>query len=139
MNSEPLSSELAQELREQSKTALSVLVAFLAFSPSNAFQAVTLGLFLYTVSLHGLTCMGYFQGTSNFLCNCLHAIPFIGIFVMATIELVLVVRSPGVVIIVLVLCILLPFAGGFQRAWWIQEKSSSAQSEGHGSTSREAA
>lgn len=138
MNHEPLSLELAQELREQSKTALSVLIAFLAFSPSNALQAVTLALLLYTVSLYALTCMGYFQGASIFQCICLHAIPFIGLFVMATIELVLVVRSPGVVITVLTLCILLPLVGGLQRTWWIQDKSSASHLEGRECTSREA-
>lgn len=107
-----------------------------SFSPSNALQAVTLALLLYTVSLYALTCMGYFQGASIFQCICLHAIPFIGLFVVATIELVLVVRSPGVVITVLALCILLPLVGGLQRTWWIQDKPSATHLEGRECTSR---
>lgn len=135
VNREPLTPELTQELREQSKTALSVLVAFLAFSSSNVLRAVALGLLLYTVSLYTLTCVGYFQGIPIFKCACLHTVPFIGIIIMATVELVLAVRSPGVIVMMLVLCILPPFAGGVQRMWWMQNKPATAHSEGCGCTS----
>ncbi|KAI6011777.1 hypothetical protein EDC04DRAFT_761286 [Pisolithus marmoratus] len=136
MNCEPLSPELSKELCERSKTALSVLIPLLAFSSSKALQAATLGLLLYTVSLHALTCMGYFLGTSIFTCACLHAVPFMGICVIATIELVLLVRSPCVIFMVLVLCILPPFVGGLQRIWRIQGKASAAHLEGCGRTNR---
>ncbi|KAI6011773.1 hypothetical protein EDC04DRAFT_2763743 [Pisolithus marmoratus] len=137
VNWERLSPERAQELREQSKTALSILIAFIAFSSSDALQAVALGLLLYTIGLYGLTCIGYFQGTSFVTCACLHTVPFVGILVMVIMKLVVVVRSPGVVIMVLVFCILLLFVGGVQHIWWIQDEPSAAHVEGCGRTSCE--
>ncbi|KAL4063546.1 hypothetical protein V8B97DRAFT_1520543 [Scleroderma yunnanense] len=120
------SAELKQELREHSKTALSVLVSFLAFqsvSSSNALQAVTLAFLLYTVSLHVITCTGLIQRTPFTLCVVLHAIPFAGVFAMATAELVLAVGSPAIAVAALVLCSLFPLGVIILHMWWIQYRS----------------
>ncbi|KIJ14321.1 hypothetical protein PAXINDRAFT_12971 [Paxillus involutus ATCC 200175] len=94
---EPLSVELTRKLEELRKISLDLLMAFLAvhaISASDALGAVTLALLIYTMSLH-IAISGSFLQDSLALSRFLHAIPLVGIFAMAAIELVLVVRSPA--------------------------------------------
>ncbi|KIK96141.1 hypothetical protein PAXRUDRAFT_32557 [Paxillus rubicundulus Ve08.2h10] len=94
---EPLALELTRKLEEFRKISLDLLMAFLAvhaISASNALGAVTLALLIYTISLH-IAISGSFLQDNLALTRFLHAIPLVGIFAMAAIELVLVVRSPA--------------------------------------------
>ncbi|KAH7884720.1 hypothetical protein F5I97DRAFT_1494535 [Phlebopus sp. FC_14] len=123
--SEPLSPELARKLEEYRKTSLNLLMAFLtvhSISASNALGAVTLGLLIYTISLHLATGAGALQHSSSVLSAFLHAVPLLGIFVMAAVELAAALRSPATVALVLLLCILPSLLAGARRAKYYIEK-----------------
>ncbi|KAF9223417.1 hypothetical protein BS17DRAFT_138780 [Gyrodon lividus] len=121
---ESLSVELTKELQEFRKISLNLLMAFLAvhaISASNALGAVTLALLIYTISLH-IAMSGSFLQDSLALSRFLHAIPLVGIFSMAAIELVLVVRSPVLAAGVLLMCVLPPLIIGIQYAGLYADK-----------------
>ncbi|KAF8842120.1 hypothetical protein BDN67DRAFT_1068031 [Paxillus ammoniavirescens] len=121
---EPLSVELTKKLEEFRKISLDLLMAFLAvhaISGSNALGAVTLALIIYTISLH-IAISGSFLQDSLALSRFLHAIPLVGIFAMAAIELVLVVRSPALAAGVLLVCVLPPLIIGIQYAGLYADK-----------------
>ncbi|KAF9238477.1 hypothetical protein BU15DRAFT_75175 [Melanogaster broomeanus] len=121
---EPLSVEFRRELEEFRKISLNLLMAFLAIhaiSASNALEAVTLALLIYTISLHIAISGSFLEVNSQFfvdfldspaLSRVLHAVPLVGIFSMAAFELVLVVRSPALAAGALLVCVLPPLVIG---------------------------
>ncbi|KIJ62799.1 hypothetical protein HYDPIDRAFT_29948 [Hydnomerulius pinastri MD-312] len=124
---EPLSLELAKEQEEYRKISLNLLMAFLAIhavSASNTLGALTLALLIFTISLHVATSTGFLQTSPSALSRFLNAIPLLGICAMATIELVLALRSPAIAAAVLLVCMLPPLIAGIQRARWYANEMS---------------
>ncbi|KAG9315322.1 hypothetical protein JVU11DRAFT_4463 [Chiua virens] len=107
VNERPIPLELTRELDDLRKVLLNLLTAFLTVHASSVMGAVTLALLVYTINLHIVINASFLQNSPT-LSRILHAIPVLGIFCMATFELVVVVQSPPVAAAVLLACALPP-------------------------------
>ncbi|OJA16173.1 hypothetical protein AZE42_00007 [Rhizopogon vesiculosus] len=103
------SPRLAQDLEDCRKVYLNVLVAFLtlhSITGSTSLAVVTLALMLYTISLHIAAAARAFCQLGVVIFAGLHAIPAVGIFAVASVELAFAVKSPTAAISISILCLL---------------------------------
>jgi len=103
------SPRLAQDLEDCRKICLNVLVAFLtlhSITGSTGLAVVTLTLMLYTISLHIAAAARAFCQLGVVIFASLHAIPAVGIFAVASVELAFAVKSPTAAISISILCLL---------------------------------
>ncbi|KAI9566920.1 hypothetical protein HD554DRAFT_1077280 [Boletus coccyginus] len=104
----PLPSELATELEDSRKillNSLMTLLAVLAILGSKSVLPVMLALLVYTIGLH-LTADTCSLQNYPALSRLLHAIPLLGNFLIAGVELVLYVQPPTLAAVVLLLSLL---------------------------------
>ncbi|KAI9566913.1 hypothetical protein HD554DRAFT_1077130 [Boletus coccyginus] len=103
-------SDLTRELEDLHKVSLNSLMALLAalaVSGSKSVLPVVLALLIYTISLRFTINTCFLQNYPTLL-RFLHAVPLLGTFCVASIELVLDMRSPTLAAVVLLLSVL-PF------------------------------
>ncbi|OJA10543.1 hypothetical protein AZE42_12360 [Rhizopogon vesiculosus] len=104
-----VSPALTRDLQDCRKTALNLLMAFLALhsiTGSVDLAVVTLTLMLYTISLHIAASAGASHHLGTVIIVILHAIPAVGIFALTLVQLVITVKSPVVAISIIIFCFL---------------------------------